>query len=73
MATKFFAWQEQFNIISLGENVHSNAKHFYCSCYVTWPPCKNSIRKSCTALYNLFMHSPLANQKRDILFSIFNK
>ena len=34
------AWQEQFSIIPMGQNVHSNAKHFYCSCHATWPPCK---------------------------------
>ena len=37
------AWQEQFNIIPMGQNVHSNAQHFYCSCHATWPPCKTFI------------------------------
>ena len=37
------ACQEQFNIIPMGQNVHSNAKHFYCSRHATWPPCKTSI------------------------------
>ena len=32
-----FACQEQYNIIPMGQNFHSNAKHFY------WPPCKTSI------------------------------
>ena len=35
--------QEQYNIIPMGQNVHSNAKHFYCSCHATWPPCKSFI------------------------------
>ena len=39
------AWQEQYN---MGKNVHSNAKHFYCSWYATWLPCKNSIDKVVT-------------------------
>ena len=39
------ACQEQFNIIPMGQNVHSNAKHFHCSCHATWPPCKTSIPK----------------------------
>ena len=37
------AWQEQYNIIPMGQNVHSNAKLFYCSWHATWPPCKTSI------------------------------
>ena len=37
------ACQEQYNIIPMGQNVHSNAKHFYCSWHATWPPCKTSI------------------------------
>ena len=37
------ACQEQYNIIPMGHNVHSNAKHFYCSWHATWPPCKTSI------------------------------
>ena len=39
------ACQEQYNIIPMGQNVHSNAIHFYCSCHATWPPCKTSIDK----------------------------
>ena len=38
------ACQEQYNIIPMGQNVHSNAKHFYCSWHATWPPCKTSIQ-----------------------------
>ena len=37
------ACQEQYNIIPMRQNVHSNKKHFYCSCHATWPPCKTSI------------------------------
>ena len=37
------ACQEQFNIIPVGQNVHSNAKHFHCSWHATCPPCKTSI------------------------------
>ena len=37
------AMLEQFNIIPMGQNVHSNAKHFHCSWHATWPPCKTSI------------------------------
>ena len=37
------ACQEQYNIIPMGQNVHSNAKHFYSSWHATWPPCKTSI------------------------------
>ena len=33
------ACQEQYNIIPMGQNVHSNAKHFYCSWHAT---CKTS-------------------------------
>ena len=43
----------------------TNAKHFYCSCHATWPPCKTSV-----ALYKLFMDSSLTNQKRDVLLRI---
>ena len=28
------ACQEQYNIIPMGQNFHSNAKHFYCSCHI---------------------------------------
>ena len=41
------AYQEQLNIIPMGQNVHSNAKHFHCSCHATWPPCKTSIGIVC--------------------------
>ena len=41
------ACQEQYNIIPMGQNVHSNAKHFYCSWHATWPPCKTSIAFIC--------------------------
>ena len=44
------ACQEQYNIIPMGQNVLSNAKHFYCSCHATWPPCKTSI----CSLYPLY-------------------
>ena len=37
------ACQEQYNIIPMGQNFHSNAKHFHCSWHATWPPCKTSI------------------------------
>ena len=37
------ACQEQFSIIPMGQNVHSNAKLFHCSWHATWPPCKASI------------------------------
>ena len=37
------ACQEQCNIIPMGQNVHSNAKHFYYFWHATWPPCKTSI------------------------------
>ena len=38
-----FACQEQYNNIPMGQNVHSNAKHFHRSWHATWPPCKTSI------------------------------
>ena len=41
------ACQEQFNVIPMGQNVHSNAKHFHCSWHATWPPCKTSIAGIC--------------------------
>ena len=44
------ACQEQYNIIPMGQNVHSNAKHFYCSCHATWPPCKTSMTHHFRAL-----------------------
>ena len=39
------AYQEQYNIIPMGQNFHSNAKHFHCSWHATWPPCKTSIKQ----------------------------
>ena len=51
------ACQEQYNIIPMGQNVHSNAKYFYCSCHATWPPCKTSIGvvKSQTGLTHTYL------------------
>ena len=37
------ACQEQYNIIPMGQNFHSNAKYFHCSWHATWLPCKTSI------------------------------
>ena len=47
------ACQEQYNIIPMGQNVHSNAKHFYCSYHATWPaPCKTSIARVFIACFD---------------------
>ena len=59
------ACQEQFNIIPMGQNVHSNAKHFYCSWHATWPPCKTSI-DFCTKLKQLlFKNKPTGPHEVD--------
>ena len=56
------ACQEQYNIIPMGQNVHSNAKHFYCSWHATWPPCKTSIQEG----NSLGLDSAALNDGKDL-------
>ena len=53
------ACQEQYNIIPMGQNVHSNAKHFYCSCHATCPLCKTSIDCKQSDFFSLNHSSPV--------------